>query len=178
VSRDPRYTPWWAFAALVTACLTAAGLFVASASRAPVVNGVPHARAATSQAAVADGKLAFRVLDVQRGVDAVGDSFYGATPSGSFTVVTLRVRNISTAPVTFDSAYVVGRDAGGRRVASDREASAIANSDTASSRIPPGDRLTTRIVFDVDAGTRLGGLQVHDSVFSRGADLPLPRAVP
>jgi hypothetical protein len=172
-SSEPRYTPWWAFAALIAVCLSALGLFVAAASRAPVVQGAPTSQAPTPQQPVTDGKLAFRVVGVERSVPAVGDPFYGATASGGYTVVTLRVRNTSTATVTFDSAYAVGQDAQGRRVVSDREASAIANSATAAMRIPPGGRLTTRVVFDVDRRTRLRSLQVHDSVFSRGAVLPL-----
>lgn len=51
---------------------------------------------------VRDRKFAFKVTRVQRGVSSVGDQF-GEEAQGSFTIVTLRVKNIGDESQTFDA---------------------------------------------------------------------------
>lgn len=170
-----RYTPWWAFAVAVLAALATLGLFVSAASHAPLVRTSPQIHSGTRGLPAQDGNLEFTVMDVQRNVPALGDPFYGATPAGTYTVVRMRVLNTSTEPVTFDGTYVLGIDQHGGRVTSDREAQYFANADGNGmmTRIAPGGAITTAIAFDVGSDQRLVGVQAHDSVFSRGADLPL-----
>jgi hypothetical protein len=51
---------------------------------------------------VRDGKFAFKVARVQRGVSSVGGQF-GEEAQGAFTIVTLRVKNIGGESQTFDA---------------------------------------------------------------------------
>ena len=168
--QQSRVTPW-IFAAIVLAMMTAIGVFVSNASTSPVMS--PASQVVSTRAA--DGQLHFRVLDVQRKLPQLGDDHYGATPQGSYTVVTLAVRNTGDTIATFDGAYVVGLDAQGHRVTADRDATALVNDDAIGrlTRIAPGSRITTKVAFDVAPGERLTEAQVHDSVFSRGAGLRL-----
>lgn len=165
-----RVTPW-VFAVLVLAALAGVGLFVRSASQAPVLSKASPAASGRVQ----DGRFAFRVEHVQRNVPELGDQFYGASPAGTYTVVTLSVRNTGTSTATFDGAYAVGIDRHDHRVTADREATAIANDDGVGrlTQLAPGERITMRVAFDVEPGHRIVEVQVHDSVFSRGAGLRL-----
>ena len=167
-----RVTPW-VFAALVLTALVGVGLFVSSASRAPVMSGASEGTTTKAE----DGDLRFRIVDVQRNVTQIGDPIYGATPRASYTVVTLAVRNTGSSTATFDGAYVVGRDRDGRRVTADREATAILNDDGVGrlTQIAAGERIVTKVAFDVQS--RMTQIQVHDSVFSRGAGLRLGHRV-
>lgn len=172
--QQSRITPW-VFAAVLIAALAAVAGFVSTASRAPVMS--PAAVVATSQAE--DGQLRFKAIDVDRKLPELGDQHYGASPQGSYTVVTLRVRNTADTIATFDGAYVVGLDAHGHRVTADRDATALVNDDAVGrlTRIPPGTTITTKVAFDVEPGHRLVQAEVHDSVFSRGSTLQLPNRV-
>lgn len=168
------YTPWWALALAVTAALVAIAGFVSTASRAPVVRGQAHSQVAGKGYAVQDGKLEFALVDVQRNVREIGDSYFGtAANTGSYTVVTLSVRNLSTESVTFDGTYVVGLAADGSQIPSDREAQYYANEDGAGllSVVHPGQEIRASVAFQVPDGARLNAVQVHDSVFSRGAQI-------
>lgn len=154
--------------------MAAFGLFVSNASKAPITRGVTHSEVVGKQQFVQDGKLEFAVENVQRSVSGIGDAYFGTSPSaGSYTVVTLSVRNTSTESVTFDSAYVMGLDDQGSRLASDREAQYYANEDGSGmlTTLAPGVQIRTSIAFDVPETDRLVGVEVHDSVFSRGATI-------
>lgn len=166
------YTPWWAFALVVLAGLLAIGGFVSSASESPLMRSYAQAEVSGKGTTVRDGKLEFAVLDVHRDLAGIGDPYFGAEPStGAFTTVTLHVHNLSDEAVTFDSSYVVGIDGSGTKLPSDREAGYFANEHAAGilTTLPAGAEMSIRVAYDVPDGERLTGVQVHDSVFSRGA---------
>ena len=171
-TNERTYTPWWAFALIVLVGLLAFSGFVSSASESPMLRSYATEEVAGKGTVVQDGKLAFAVLDVRRGVAEIGDTYFGTSPStGAYSLVTLSVRNVSEEAVTFDGSYVVGIDRDGNSIPSDREAQYYANEDNSGmlSTLQPGQEMTTSVAFDVPAGSRLTGVQVHDSVFSRGA---------
>lgn len=173
-TQERKYTPWWGFALAVLAGLAAIGLFVSSASKAPISRGVTHSEVAGKRQAVQDGKLQFAVEDVRRNVSEIGDAYFGTSPSvGSYTVVTLSVLNTSDEPVTFDGTYVMGLSSDGSRVPSDREAQYYANEDGSGmlTTLAPGAQIRTSIAFELSETGRLVGVEVHDSVFSRGATI-------
>lgn len=168
-TRGRTYTPWWAFALAVLAGLGLIAAFVSSASSAPLLSDSAQTEVRGRSVPVQDGKLEYSVLDVDTGVPAVGDPYFGASPSsGAFTVVTLSITNRSDQIVTFDPSYVVGVQLSGDRLPSDREASYYAD-DRMPPPLHPGQEMTTKVAFDVPEGSRITGVQVHDSVFSRGA---------
>lgn len=173
------YTPWWAFAMVVLAGLAAIGLFISTASKAPITRGVTHSEVVGKQQPAQDGKLEFTVEDVRRNVSEIGDAYFGTSPSaGTYTVVTVTVRNLSTEAVTFDSSYVVGLGSSGSRVPSDREAQYYANEDGSGmlTTLAPDAQIRTSVAFDVPQAEKLVGVEVHDSVFSRGATIMFKRA--
>ena len=168
------YTPWWGLALAVAVALMAISGFVSSASRAPVVRGQTHSQVVGKSEAVQDGKLEFALLGIRRNVSEIGDSYFGTTAStGSYTVVTLSVSNVSSESVTFDGTYVVGVDADGSQIPSDREAQYYANEggEGMLSTLHPGQEMRASVAFQVPGGARLMAVQVHDSVFSRGAQI-------
>ncbi len=171
-THERAYTPWWTFALAVLGALFAFGAFLASAAQSPVMKGFAQSEVAGKGIVARDGKLEFAVTDVRRGVAEIGDTYFGtAATSGTYTIVRLSVHNVSTEAVTFDGSYVVGVDRDGHRVPSDREAQYYANEDGAGmlSTLAPGRQIETSVAFDVPAGAKLTGVQVHDSAFSRGA---------
>lgn len=173
-TQERTYTPWWGFALVVLAGLVAIGVFVSSASKAPLPKGVTHSEVVGKQQAVQDGNLEFAVEDVRRQVSEIGDAYFGTSPSaGSYTVVTLSVHNTSDEAVTFDGTYVMGLDSSGSRVPSDREAQYYANEDGSGmlTTLAPGVQIRTSIAFQVPESEKLVGVEVHDSVFSRGATI-------
>lgn len=173
-TQERKYTPWWGFALVVLAGLAAIGLFVSSASKAPIGRGITHSEVAGKKQFVQDGKLEFAVEDVRREVSEIGDAYFGTAPAaGTYTVVTLSVRNTSGEAVTFDGTYVMGLDSKGSRVPSDREAQYYANEDGSGmlTTLAPGVQIRTSIAFDLPASDRLVGVEVHDSVFSQGATI-------
>ncbi len=168
------YTPWWGLALAVAVALLAISGFVSTASRAPVVRGQTHSQIVGKSEAVRDGKLEFALLGIRRNVSEIGDSYFGTTANtGSYTVVTLSVRNVSRESVTFDGAYVVGVAADGSQIPSDREAQYYANEggEGMLSTLHPGQQMRASIAFQVPDDARLMAVQVHDSVFSRGAQI-------
>lgn len=177
-TRERAYTPWWVFAVVVVAGLIAIGGFVSSASTSPLMNGFVASEVRGKSTPVQDGKLEFSVLDVRRGVPEIGDPYFGTSPNtGTYTVVTLSVRNTSSEYVTFDGSYVVGVDAQGDTIPSDREAQYYANDDGAGmlSTLSPGQEIHTSVAFDTPEASKVVAVQVHDSVFSRGALITFKR---
>lgn len=173
-TQERKYTPWWGFALVVLAGLVAIGLFVSSASEAPLPKGVTHSEVVGKKQSVQDGNLEFAVEDVRRDVSEIGDAYFGTSPSaGSYTIVTLSVHNTSDEAVTFDGAYVMGMDSAGSRVPSDREAQYYANEDGSGmlTTLAPGVEIRTSIAFELPESDKLVGVEVHDSVFSRGATI-------
>ena len=122
---------------------------------------------------VRDGKFAFKVTRVQRGVSSVGGQF-GEEAQGAFTIVTLRVKNIGDESQTFDASNQKAY-AGSTAYEADGGASLYANEGSKSflEGINPGNSITVRVVFDAPKGNKLSKIELHDSAFSGGVEAAL-----
>lgn len=122
-----------------------------------------------------DGKFAFTVTKIKKGVRRVGDQYVGETAQGRFALVYVTVRNIGDEPRTFDSGSQKLIDGSGREFGADGEAT-IAMGDQSKAfleDINPGNGVHGILVFDVPAGLTLKALELHDSPFSGGVTVPL-----
>jgi hypothetical protein len=122
---------------------------------------------------VRDGKFAFKVTRVQRGVSSVGGQF-GEQAQGAFTIVTLRVQNIGDQSQTFDAGNQKAY-AGSTAYEADGGASLYANEGSRSflEDINPGNSITVRVVFDTPMGKKLDKIELHDSALSGGVEAAL-----
>jgi hypothetical protein len=122
-----------------------------------------------------DGKFAFRVTKIRKGVRRVGDQYFGKTAQGQFVLVYVTVHNIGDEARTFDSGSQKLKDTKGREFSADGEAT-IAMGDQSKAfleDINPGNGVHGILVFDVPTGVRLKSLELHDSPFSGGVTVPL-----
>ncbi|MEV6339006.1 protein kinase [Nocardia vinacea] len=121
---------------------------------------------------VRDGKFEFVVTSVDSGVPRIGLQ----NASGSYSVVTVAVRNISDEPKWF---LPVGQrlvDTQGRQV--DHNAIATMWQTTQrrysySFELQPGQSATTQLVFDVAQDATPSRLELHDFMLSNGATVEL-----
>lgn len=131
------------------------------------VNGVGHE--------YRDGKFAFTVTKIKKGVRRVGDQYFGRTAQGQFVLVYVAVDNIGNEARTFDSGSQKLKDMKGREFSADGEAT-IAMGDESKAfleDINPGNGVHGILVFDVPKGIELKSLELHDSPFSGGVTVPL-----
>jgi hypothetical protein len=122
-----------------------------------------------------DGKFAFTVTKIKRGVRRVGGQYVGKTAQGQFVLVYVTVHNIGDEARTFDSGSQKLRDTRGREFSADTEAT-IALGDQSKAfleDINPGNGVHGILVFDVPRGITLKSLDLHDSPFSGGVTVPL-----
>ncbi|MCW2913717.1 MAG: hypothetical protein JWN52_1785 [Actinomycetia bacterium] len=123
-----------------------------------------------------DGKFAFTVTKIKKGVHRVGDQYIGQTAQGQFVLVYVTVRNIGNEARTFDSSSQKLTDAQGRDFDADSGAT-IAMGDQSNAflkDINPGNGVKGILIFDVPAGVKLKSLELHDSPFSGGVTISLP----
>ncbi|WP_062982755.1 serine/threonine-protein kinase [Nocardia anaemiae] len=121
---------------------------------------------------VRDGKFEFVVDSVDSGVPRIGLQ----NASGSYSVVTVQVRNISDEPKWF---LPVGQrlvDTQGRQV--DHNAIATMWQTTQrrygySFELQPGQSQTTQLVFDIPQDATPSRLELHDFMLSNGATVEL-----
>lgn len=126
---------------------------------------------------VRDGNLAFLVTGVEQR-DIAGDPAapgYSVTATGVFIVVSVRVRNVGTQPVTLVDSDQVLVDATGRSYATDRAANIYDNRDVPSTRMVPGAELRVRLAFDVPEGTQPSEIVLRESAASAGVAVALGR---
>jgi hypothetical protein len=122
-----------------------------------------------------DGKFAFTVTKIKKGVRRVGDQYFGRTAQGQFVLVYVTVDNVGKEARTFDSGSQKLKDMKGREFSADGEAT-IAMGDQSKAfleDINPGNGVHGILVFDVPKGVRLKSLELHDSPFSGGVTVPL-----
>lgn len=161
--------------ALVAATLTVAAAVLGFALNRvlwPQVITMPSAAAQIGDQ-VSDGRLAFTVTSVRRGVDTVGDRYFGATADHKFTIVDLHVVNHAETSQTFDASYIEAFDNSGERIVADREAGYYANDVSDGGLLQPGDSAHVVLVFDTTRSKQPTLLQVHDSAFSGGEPISL-----
>jgi hypothetical protein len=123
-----------------------------------------------------DGKFAFTVTRIKKGVRRVGNEYLGQTAQGQFVLVYVTVRNIGDEARMFDSSSQKLTDAQGRDFDADGGAG-IAMGEQSNAfleNINPGNGVRGILVFDVPRGVKLKSLKLHDSPFSGGVTVPLP----
>jgi Domain of unknown function (DUF4352) len=122
-----------------------------------------------------DGKFAFTVTRVKKGVHRVGDQYTGQTAQGQYVLVYVTVRNIGTEASTFDNSSQKLTDVQGRNFDTDTVATiSMADANAFLKDINPGNGVNGILVYDVPRGTRLKSIDLHDSMFSGGVTVPLP----
>ncbi|MCX6480777.1 MAG: DUF4352 domain-containing protein [Mycobacterium sp.] len=123
-----------------------------------------------------DGGLEFVVTDISenRLVGDPEDPGLSVTAQGVFVVITLSIRNLGSATVTFldrDQSLI---DAAGTRFSTDMAADIYGNLDVHSTRMSPGHGLVVRLAFDVPVDTVPRTLLLRESETSAGVAVPLP----
>lgn len=121
-----------------------------------------------------DGKFAFTVTKVKKGVKKVGNEYFGDTAQGQFVFIYVTVENIGDEARSFTHHNQTLIDTEGREFDADPEASMWAK-DTKSflQQINPGNKIKATLIYDVPSGTKLKAIELHDSMFSRGVKVPL-----
>lgn len=130
-------------------------------------------RSATAQVGqeVRDGEFAFIVNSVYR-TNWAGDpsnQFLRETPQGEFINVQLTVRNIGAEAARF-SAHNQKLIVGGKMF----DAASVLGVPGDGDSINPGLGVKTVVSFDVPVGTTPDAIELHDSMFSGGAQVKLP----
>ncbi|TDD75082.1 DUF4352 domain-containing protein [Actinomadura darangshiensis] len=122
-----------------------------------------------------DGKFAFTVTKVKKGVKKVGDQYVGDTAQGQFVFIYVNVKNIGDKARTFTFHNQTLIDSKGRKFEADPEASLWTDQDSKSflQQINPGNSVKGKLIYDVPRGTRLKAVELHDSMWSGGVTVPL-----
>lgn len=104
----------------------------------------------------------------------LGDEYLGTTAQGQFCIIDLTVTNTGDEPQSFFGDNATLFNAEGQEFSADTEA-AVYLEDSASiyEEINPGDTLSSKVVFDVPAGTVPTAIELHDSAFSGGVTVNL-----
>lgn len=125
---------------------------------------------------VRDGKFEFVVSGVQPGLETVGDNPYLTEKAqGQFVIVTMTVKNIGNKPQSFSPSEQKLFDAQGRSFETDTSAQiALDDTDIAVwDNINPGNTVQVKLVYDMPADAQPTKIELHDSMFSGGADVAL-----
>ncbi|TDC76189.1 DUF4352 domain-containing protein [Actinomadura sp. 7K507] len=122
-----------------------------------------------------DGKFAFTVTKVKKGVKQVGNQYLGDTAQGQFVIISVTVKNIGDNARTFTHHNQTLIDTRNREFEADPEASMWSEQDTKSflQQINPGNSVKGKLIYDVPRGTKLKAVKLHDSMFSGGTTVPL-----
>ena len=134
----------------------------------------PAARQPTS-GPVRDGVLQFDVLDVSRSklVGDPKDPGLSVTARGVFVVVTLSIRNVGNATLTFFDRYQTLVDSTGEKFPADMAADIYGNRGIRSTRMDPGTELLVHIAFDVPEDAVPRNLILRQSDSSAGVTVPI-----
>jgi hypothetical protein len=126
---------------------------------------------------VRDGKFLFTVTKVQSGVRQIGGDTFGVKAQGQFVLVHMSVKNIGDEAQTLlgDNQKLF---IGGKEYSADTEAGIyLDESKSFIEEINPGNKLKGVVVFDVPKSAKqFDKIEVHDSMFSGGADIELSNA--
>jgi hypothetical protein len=122
-----------------------------------------------------DGKFAFTVTKVKKGVKKVGNQYFGDTAQGQFVFIYVTVKNIGDRSRTFTDVNQTLIDSKGRKFEADPEASTWTSQESKSffEQINPGNSVKGTLIYDVPRGTRLKAIELHDSMWSGGVTVPL-----
>lgn len=122
-----------------------------------------------------DGKFAFTVTKVKKGVRRVGSEYFGRTAQGQYVFVYVTVDNIGNKPRTFSAVNQTLMDTRGRKFDADTEATLTMSEESKAlfEDINPGNSVKGILIFDVPRGVKLKEIDLHDSMFSGGVTVPL-----
>ncbi|WP_433523878.1 DUF4352 domain-containing protein [Nocardia pseudovaccinii] len=124
---------------------------------------------------VRDGKFEFVVTDVQSGMKTLGTNPYlQKTAQGSYTIVSITVRNTSKVPYGFSPSDQYVFDTQNRKFGNDSTAAINLQADTSLyADINPGNSITAQVAFDLPADAEPDHIVLHDSMFSGGVTVSL-----
>ncbi|OZC50745.1 hypothetical protein CH267_22050 [Rhodococcus sp. 06-621-2] len=124
---------------------------------------------------VRDGKFGFVVTGVETGVTTLGDNPYLQKDAlGQFVLVNVTVTNVSDRSQTYFGSNQKLIDTQGREFENDTMAAINLEAETAiGGDINPGLSRDITIVFDIPVDAVPATLEVHDSMFSGGAEIAL-----
>jgi hypothetical protein len=158
----------------VTIAAAVVGCGAVSTTVAGTATVLRDSRPPIASGPVRDGGLEFEVRAVAR-MKQVGDTSepgYSVSAHGMFVVVTLAIRNVSGAPLTFFDRYQALVDSTGTSYRADMAADIYGNRDIRSTRMNPGEQLVVHIAFDVPVGAEVRNLVLRQSE-SGGVKVPL-----
>lgn len=123
---------------------------------------------------VTDGDLAFTITNVKTGVKQVGDQYLGEKADGSYTIVSLKVKNVGHESATFDDSSQYVYSAKEDKYSADTAADIyLDDSNAFLNEINPGNIVKGKMSFDMPKGVSAATIELHGSMFSGGATVKL-----
>ncbi|MEU7913878.1 DUF4352 domain-containing protein [Microbispora bryophytorum] len=126
---------------------------------------------------VKDGKFAFKVSKVEKGLSQVGEGFTVSKAQGQYVLIHLTVKNIGDEAQMFSDSAQKLIDAKGRTFDADSGAAVLGLKDSNAflNNINPGNAVNGILLFDVPKDIKLKAVELHDSIFSDGVTVSLAR---
>jgi len=122
----------------------------------------------------ADGDFSFVVKGVDCSQTKLGDQYMNKKAQGQFCIVSVDVSNIGDSAQSFFGDNATLFNANKQKFSADTEASIyLDDSSSIYEEINPGNTLSSKVVFDVPAGTTPTAIELHDSAFSGGVTVAL-----
>jgi len=145
----------------------------AAGSAPKVTQAAPSAPKTDTPAAVGtavrDGKFEFQVLGVTRGATSMDDAFGPEIAKGEFFTVKVRVTNVGDEARSFSATNQ-------KLIINGNEYDATSFMDNSwLEEINPGLSIDGQVTFDIPKGATPQAIEFHDSMFSGGAAVALPR---
>ncbi|WP_424535116.1 DUF4352 domain-containing protein [Sphaerisporangium viridialbum] len=124
---------------------------------------------------VQDGKFAFKVTKVEKGLAQIGEGFTVSRAQGQYVLIHLTVKNIGDEAQLFSDSSQKLIDSKGRQYDADSGAAALGLKDSNAflNNINPGNSVRGILLFDVPKGFTLKAVELHDSMFSGGVTVAL-----
>jgi hypothetical protein len=122
----------------------------------------------------ADGDFSFVVNSVDCSQTEIGDQYFSKKAQGQFCIVNVDVTNIGDSAQSFFGDNATLFNANKQEFSADTEAAIyLEDSSSIYEEINPGNTLSSKVVFDVPAGTAPTAIELHDSAFSGGVTVTL-----
>ncbi|WP_169982520.1 DUF4352 domain-containing protein [Microbispora sp. H10836] len=122
-----------------------------------------------------DGRFAFKVTKVEKGLSQVGEGFTVHKAQGQYVLVHLTVKNIGDEAQTFTDYAQKLIDTKGRTFDADTGAAVwLQGSNAFLEKINPGNSVKGFLLFDVPKNLAIKAVELHDSAWSGGVTVSLP----
>ncbi|MEN3538103.1 DUF4352 domain-containing protein [Microbispora sp. ZYX-F-249] len=123
---------------------------------------------------VKDGKFAFKVTKVEKGLSQVGEGLTAHKAQGQYVLVHLTVKNIGDEAQTFSDYAQKLIDTKGRTFDADTGAAIwLQDSNAFLEKINPGNSVKGFLLFDVPKNLAIKAVELHDSAWSGGVTVSL-----